>query len=380
MSTLKRTPLYDQHKAWGARMVEFGGWEMPVQYQGVMAEHHAVRNAAGLFDISHMGRFMVEGTDATAYLQQMVTCDITRITVGQSTYGLLCHPHGGIIDDVFIYQLADTHYLVVVNAANLAKDWDWLQQHTAGYTVQLTDNSTAWAMLALQGPAAETLFAQAPDIESQQIVDLPFHQIAEFRFCGVDGLVGRTGYTGEDGFELFFDATHAPRVWEALLKLRTPDNTGVVPCGLGARDSLRFEPCLALYGHEINDDINPYEARLGWTVKLNKGDFVGREALAAVKEQGVQRKLTGFEMIERGVPRGDYPILAATANAAPTDSAPIGFVTTGMPSPTLGKPLGLGYVPVELSKPDSEFAILIRGRSVRARAVRTPFYQARYKK
>jgi aminomethyltransferase len=367
---LKRTPLYDRHKAWGARIVEFGGWEMPVQYSGVIAEHHAVRNAAGVFDISHMGRFLVSGSDAEAFLQYVATCDVSQLGVGQSTYGLLCHPHGGIVDDIFIYRLP-TEYLVVVNAANLQKDWDWLESHTGTLDVELEDVSPQWAMLAFQGPQAEALFCQAPGIRSSGLENLPFHEIAMFNFFGIEGMIARTGYTGEDGFELFFDASRAEHVWESLLKLGSSGS--VKPCGLGARDSLRFEPCLALYGHEIDDHINPYEARLGWVVKLDKGDFVGREALAAVKQAGTARRLTGFEMVGRGVARGGYAIHS-------TEGKDIGFVTTGMPSPTLGKPLGLGYVPRALSTEGSEFDIMIRNKPVRARAVKIPFYKARYKK
>ncbi len=367
---LKRTPLYERHLAWGARMVAFGGWDMPVQYSGVMDEHHAVRNTAGLFDISHMGRFMITGHEAAAFLNYVVTCDVSHLGTGQSTYGLLCHPHGGIVDDIFIYRLP-TEYLVVVNAANRQKDWDWLNSHTDRFDVALEDVSEQWAMLALQGPQAEALFQQDNDMGASNVGSLPFHEIAMFRFCGIDGLIGRTGYTGEDGFELFFDAARAEHVWETLLKLGPSGS--VKPCGLGARDSLRFEPCLALYGHEITDDINPYEARLGWTVKLEKGDFVGREALTTIKQNGTPRRLSGFEMVGRGVARSDYALHS-------TEGEQIGFVTTGMPSPTLGKPLGLGYVPTELSKPDNEFDVMIRNKPVRARTVKIPFYRPRYKK
>jgi aminomethyltransferase len=370
LGMLKRTAFYECHIAHGARMVEFGGWEMPVQYTSIVEEHNAVRNAAGLFDISHMGRFMVSGPDATAFLQHVVTCDVASIEVGQSSYGLLCHPDGGIIDDIFIYHLPD-EYLAVVNASNRSKDWDWMQSHTGSFNVSLDNRSDRWAMLALQGPTAEVLLDMAEDVQADDLAYLPFHGVALCRLFGVDGLIARTGYTGEDGFELFFDAAHAPHVWEALLALG--ESGGVKPCGLGARDSLRFEPCLALYGHEIADNINPYEARLGWVVKLEKGDFVGREALQQIKAAGPSRRLTGFEMVGKGIARGDYPIHS-------TDGAPIGYVTTGMPSPTLGKPLGMGYVPTDLSKPGSEFDIVIREKPVRARAVKMPFYKARYKK
>jgi aminomethyltransferase len=311
---------------------------------------------------------MVTGRGGEALLQYIATCDVSAIAVGQSTYGLMCQPDGGIIDDIFIYRLP-TEYLVVVNAANRQKDWDWFQQQAAAFDVTLEDLTERWAMLALQGPQAEQLFCQAQDI--RDLESLPFHDIAMFSFFGLSGLVGRTGYTGEDGFELFFDAAHAEHVWESLLKLGTPGS--VKPCGLGARDSLRFEPCLALYGHEIAADINPYEARLGWVVKPDKGDFIGRDALLKIKQTGTTRRLVGFEMVGRGVARSGYPIHS-------TEGTPIGSVTTGMPSPTLGKPLGLGYVPTELSKPDSEFDVLIRNKPIRARVVKIPFYKPRYKK
>ncbi len=366
---LKQTALHAVHKATGARMVAFGGWDMPVQYSGIIAEHNAVRQHAGLFDISHMGRLLVAGNDAEAYLQYAVTCDVTQLGVGQATYGLLCHEHGGIVDDVFVYRLP-TEYLVVVNASNRQKDWDWMQQHTRGFDVLMSDVSEKWAMLALQGPAAERVLLHDTDMRQSNLERLPFHEIAMFRFCGVDGMLSRTGYTGEDGFELFFDASYAQQVWEQLLAL---DGGSVLPCGLGARDSLRFEPCLALYGHEIADDINPYEARLGWAVKLDKGEFVGREALQAVKQAGVSRKVAGFELVGRGVARGGYAVQRTTGEA-------VGHVTTGMPSPTLGKPLGLAVVPVDLSSPGSSFDVIIREKPVRANVVKTPFYKPRYKK
>jgi aminomethyltransferase len=367
---LKRTSLYDAHRTMGARMVEFGGWEMPVQYSSIIEEHHAVRNAAGLFDISHMGRFMVRGSGALAFLQYTVSCDVGAIPVGQSNYGLLCNEQGGIVDDVFIYHLPN-EYLVVVNASNREKDWQWLNRHAAGFYVELEDCSDQWSMLACQGPATEALLSSGEVVSDCNLAELPFHGVAQVHLCGAPALIARTGYTGEDGFELFFDAGMSGDVWEGLL--REGEAAGLKPCGLGARDSLRFEPCLALYGHEIADDINPYEARLGWVVKPEKGDFVGRAALEKVKAQGPMRRLTGFEMVGKGVPRGEYPIYSIAGE-------PIGHVTTGMPAPTLGRPLGLGYVPTALSKRGNEFDILIRNKPVRARAVKMPFYQPRYKK
>ncbi|NJN19228.1 MAG: glycine cleavage system aminomethyltransferase GcvT [Oscillochloris sp.] len=367
---LKRTALYNKHVAMGARMVEFGGWEMPVQYSSIMEEHHAVRNAAGLFDISHMGRFMIRGPQAEEFLQHVVSCDVAAIPLGQSNYGLICRPDGGIVDDVFIYHIPD-EYLVVVNASNREQDWLWLQDHSNGYDVEIEDRSNRWGMLALQGPAAETLLVNAEDSEADDLGYLPFHGVALTRLFGHNVLIARTGYTGEDGFELFFDSEHSAAMWDALLELGAPG--GIKPCGLGARDSLRFEPCLALYGHEISATINPYEARLGWVVKLNKGPFIGSETLTAIKAAGPERKLAGFELIGKGVARGDYPVHAP-------DGTPIGYVTTGMPAPTLGKPLGIALVRSDYSKEGSEFDIIIRDRPVRARVIKMPFYKPRYKK
>ncbi len=365
---LKRTPLYDRHVAMGARMVEFGGWEMPVQYSGIIDEHTAVRNAAGLFDISHMGEFEVKGPDALAFLQHVATQDVAAIAEGQSNYALLCRPDGGIVDDIFIYHLPDS-YMVVVNASNIEKDFAWMLDHVAGFDVQFTNISDRVSMLALQGPGAEAILARASDLD---VSNLPFHAVRAGTLLGdIRGIIARTGYTGEDGFELFVDNGDALRLWDGLLALG--QEAGLKPCGLGARDSLRFEPCLALYGHEIADDINPYEAKLGWVVKLDKGDFVGRETLQRIKQAGVARKLAGFEMVGRGVARSGYEIQSL-------DGERIGYVTTGMPSPTLGKHLGLGYVPAALASEGSEFDVNVRGKPVRARVVKTPFYKTRYKK
>jgi aminomethyltransferase len=366
--TLKRTPLYDRHVALGARMVEFSGYSMPVQYSGIVDEHTAVRTAAGLFDISHMGEVEVKGPDALAFLQHIATSDIATIGEGLASYALLCRPDGGIVDDIFIYNLPDG-YMVVVNAANIEKDFAWMLDQLAGFDVQLTNISDRASMLALQGPQAEAILARATN---ENIADLPFHGVTTDMLLGdIPGLIARTGYVGEDGFELFVDDDNGARLWDGLLELGR--SAGLKPCGLGARDSLRFEACLALYGHEIADDINPYEAKLGWVVKLDKGAFVGSEALRQIKLAGVQRKLAGFEMIGRGIARGGYAIRNVAGEQ-------IGYVTSGMPSPTLGKNLGLGYVPSQMAREGSEFDVIVRDKPVRARVVKTPFYKPRYKK
>jgi aminomethyltransferase len=365
---LKRTPLYDRHVALGARVVEFGGWEMPVQYSGIVDEHNAVRTAAGLFDISHMGEVEVKGRDALAFLQHIATQDVATIGEGQSNYALLCRPDGGIVDDIFIYHLPDG-YMVVVNASNIEKDFAWMLDNMSGFDVELTNISDHASMLALQGPLAEAILAKATDVD---VAGVPFHGVTTGMLLGdIPALIARTGYTGEDGFELFVDDDKVDQLWDGLLELGQSD--GLKPCGLGARDSLRFEACLALYGHEIADDINPYEAKLGWVTKLDKGDFVGRTTLQQIKQAGVQRKLAGFELTGRGIARGGYEIRSL-------DGARVGEVTTGMPSPTLGKNLGLGYVPAALAAEGSEFDVIVRDRPVRARVVKTPFYKPRYKK
>jgi aminomethyltransferase len=364
---LRRTPLYERHLALGARMVAFGGWEMPVQYSGIIEEHRAVREAAGLFDISHMGEVEVRGPDALPFMQYLVTYDVAAILPGRANYALMCRPNGGIIDDTFIYNL-DDYYLIVVNAANIAKDVAWMHECAKNFNVTLSDVSDQTGMLALQGPLAEALLAQVADAD---LAALPFHGVMQGRVVHTPAIVARTGYTGEDGFEIFVAAGDVTRVWDELLDAgRT---IGLKPCGLGARDSLRFEACLALYGHEITEETNPYEARLGWVVKLDKGDFIGREALQRIKQEGVARRLTGFEMVGRGIARSEYEI-------RDLEGAPIGRVTSGMPSPTLGKNLGMGYVPVAFSTEGSEFDVVVRDRPVRARAVRMPFYRPRYKK
>ena len=361
--SLKQTPLHARHVAAGARMVEFGGWDMPVQYTGIIDEHQAVRSAAGLFDISHMGEVEVRGPDALEYLQQLVTFDVAAIPVGQSNYALLCRPDAGIVDDIFIYHLPDL-YLVVVNASNTEKDFAWMLAHVAGFDVELTNASSRYAMLALQGPAAEQILAPITDANA---ASLPFHGVTRAQVLRIPALIARTGYTGEDGFELFVEPQHGVALWDGLVA------AGVKPCGLGARDSLRFEACLALYGHEIADDVNPYEARLGWVVKLAKGDFVGQVALSAIKAAGTERKLVGFEMVGRGIARGEYRIQSV-------DGAEIGRVTTGMPAPSLGRNLGMGYVPMTLSTEGSEFDIIVREKPVRAKVVKMPFYKPKYKK
>ncbi len=356
-----KTALYDRHIALDARMTEFGGWLLPVQYPaGALKEHAAVRERAGLFDIDHMGQIMVQGRDALSFLQQVVTSDLASLEPGQSQYGLLCYQDGGTVDDVFVYALAEG-YMVVVNAANNVKDTRWLAAHAVGYDVELCNVSPQTYMLALQGPAAVSILDPLCEAD---LAALARFGCTETSVLGVRTLVGRTGYTGEDGFELYFDVAQAGAVWDGLLEAGAPH--GLLPCGLAARDSLRFEACYPLYGHELGPDRDPVSAGLRWAVAWEKGAFIGREALLKLRLEGPARRLVGIEMVERGIAREGYPILHA--------GEVCGAVTSGMPSPTLGRSLALGYVPSTLAGVGTSLGVEIHGRVREAVVVKRPFY------
>ena len=356
---VQRTPLYDVHVRAGARMVEFAGWDMPVQYEGILAEHAAVRERAGLFDVSHMGEVVFRGPKALESLQRLFTNDLSRCQDGQAQYGALCRESGGIVDDVVVYRRSAEDLLVCVNASNRQKDYDWLHGHAFG--AEVTNESDAWGQLALQGP-------RGPEI-LQRLTSVRLSGVGTYRFtqgevAGVRCLVARTGYTGEDGFELFCASADAPRLWEALVEAGQPD--GLRPCGLGARDSLRLEMAYRLYGSDMDDASTPLEAGLGWVVKLDKGAFMGRDALVKQKEAGLSRKLVGFVLTEPGIPRHGHAVLQ--------DGKPVGAVTSGTRSPSLGLSIGLAYVPPALAAEGSTFAVDIRGRAAAAKVVKTPFY------
>ena len=361
---LKRTPLFEAHKHLGARLVEFGGWEMPVQYSGILEEHRAVRQRAGLFDVSHMGEFRVEGPAALDFLQGLVPNDVSRLVENQALYSQICRPDGGTLDDLIIYRRGETHYMVVVNAGTMEKDWAWFSEHARGRDgLTLTNMSDETALVALQGPLATQIL--------QPLTDTPLGEIAYYHcrpgaVAGIDCMLSRTGYTGEDGFELYCAPDHVTNLWNTLLEAGKPQ--GLLPAGLGARDTLRLEAGYCLYGHELTEEITPLEAGLAWTVKLNKGSyFIGREALAREKQEGLPRKLVGIEPRERGVPRAGYTILR--------DGQRIGEVTSGTMCPTLERPAALGYVPPADATPGTEVAIDIRGKAVPAVIVPLPFYK-----
>jgi aminomethyltransferase len=363
---MQRTRLYNSHVALGGRMVPFAGWELPVQYPtGPSVEHEAVRRAAGLFDIDHMGQFELSGKDAVDFLQFVQVYDVTEMDEWDAHYSLLLYEDGTIIDDIFLYRLPD-RWLIVVNASNRAKDWQWLNAHLHGYNVTLRDISDETYMLAIQGPKAVEIVQRLSDTD---LVGMKARTALEATVGGVKMLLGRTGYTGEDGFELYLPADQSVSFWDQLLAEGAPD--GLLPCGLAARDSLRFEASMPLYGHEINANTHPYEARLGWVVSLDKADFLGRASVLKAKLEPQERILVGFEMIDRAVPREGYAIAI--------DGAVVGHVTTGMKSPTLDQFLGMGYVPYGHHKLGSEIEILIRDKARKARVVKRPFYQPNYK-
>ena len=347
-------------------MVDFGGWDMPVQYPaGTIEEHLRTRTHAGLFDVSHMGEIDVRGADAIAFVNRITSNDVTKLIDGQAQYSALTTPQGTVIDDLLVYRLAEDHLLLVVNAGTTEKDWDWIKSNHSGESVELNNVSSDYCQLALQGPDAQSIL--------QKLTDLPLDQIKYYHFShgsvdGVEGIISRTGYTGEDGFEVYAAADRAEQLWNKILDTgNTGTPTGVLPCGLAARNTLRLEAGMALYGHEIDESTTLLEANLGWICKLDKGDFIGREPLARQKADGVKRKLVGFEVTDRGIARDDQEVVI--------NEKRVGKVTSGSPAPFLKKNIGLAYVPVEHANVGQEIKIDVRGRLVGAQIVKTPFYK-----
>lgn len=362
MTDLRRTPLHEVHLRHQGKLVPFAGYEMPVQYPtGITAEHAAVRESAGLFDVSHMGEFEVKGPQALELIQRVTVNDASKVEVGQAQYSAMVNEEGGVIDDLIIYRFAD-FWMMVVNASNRVKDWDWVTRHAEGLDVELTDRSDEIALLALQGPKAREILKPLADID---IDEIGYYRFAEGAVAGIRGMISGTGYTGEDGFELYMPATGAVELWDALIRAGEPH--GLIPAGLGARDSLRLEMGYALYGNDLDEQHTTLESGLGWITKLDKeGGFVGREALAAQKEAGVERRLVGLKLVDRCFPRPGYPILV--------DGREAGVVTSGTVSPSLGFGVAMGYVPVSHAKPDSEVAVSVRGKPFGAVVQRPPFY------
>lgn len=365
---MNRTSLYDTHVALGGRMVDFAGWELPVQYPtGPLEEHKRVREAVGLFDIDHMGQVVVAGPDALRFLQMIQVGDVSTMAINDARYSLMCYADGTVIDDIFMYRVAAESWWVIVNASNRKKDVEWMQLHAVGFNVSVTDISDETYMLALQGPQAQAVLQKLTDLD---LATVKFHTCAPATVKGVAVLLGATGYTGEYGYELFFPAAEAVGMWNAILEAGQPE--GILPCGLAARDSLRFEPCLPLYGHEIHARMDPISARLSWAISFKKGDFIGRDALLKIKMEGPAQRLVGFEMVERAVPRAEFPVAI--------NGQVVGIVTTGMKSPTTDRFVGLAYVPAASAALGSPIDIVIRDAPKKAIVVKTPFYVAAYRR
>lgn len=367
MEESRKTPLTDWHAANGGKMVVYAGWEMPVQYEGLIAEHNAVREQAGMFDVSHMGEVLVEGPEALAYLQKLLTNDFSSMVNGEILYTMMCYPNGTVVDDLLVYRYESDRYLLVINAGNVDKDVAWMEEQADGFQVSLTNQSAQTGELALQGPLAEEILQTLTDVNLAEIGFFNFKDNVTIE--GVKCLVSRTGYTGEDGFEVYTPWNELEKVWVAIMEAGA--SKGLKPAGLGCRDTLRFEAGLPLYGHEISDSITPLEAGLGYFVSLKKGDFIGREVLAAQKEQGPPRKLVGFELIERGIARSDYDVLL--------NDEKIGFVTTGYLSPTLNKNVGQALVDRQKAAGADTLHIQIRNKQVKATIVKLPLYRKRTK-
>jgi aminomethyltransferase len=363
MSQLKKTALNDAHRKLGGRMIDFGGWDMPVQYPaGTIEEHMAVRSAVGLFDVSHMGEIEIRGPQALELIQRLTTNDAGKLEDGQAQYSALTYPEGTFVDDILIHRFDPDHYFLCVNASNAGKDFDWIRGHAGDFDAEATNVSAGYTQLAIQGPKAlETL---------QPLTGVPLAAIKYYSFtrgevCGVPAIIARTGYTGEDGFEIYVDPSESERVWNAIIESGQP--RGILPCGLAARNTLRLEAKMALYGNDIDGGTTVLEADLGWICKLNKGDFIGRDRLLRQKEEGLTRKLVGFEMTDKGIARDHYPVFI--------DDREAGLVTSGSFAPYLKKNIGLAYLPIEHTGVGTAFEVDVRGRKLAAQVVQTPFYK-----
>ena len=363
---LKRTPLNSVHRRLGGRMVEFGGWDMPVQYAaGTMTEHLRTRTHAGLFDVSHMGEIDVQGPDAIPFVNRLTSNDVTKLIDGQAQYSALTTPEGTVIDDLLVYRFAADHLLLVVNAGTTEKDWNWITSHHGDESVTLKNVSAEFCQIAIQGPRALSILQT---LTAAPLSEIKYYHFREDEVDGVQSIISRTGYTGEDGFEVYAAPDKAEQIWNKILEAGDfGTEAGVLPCGLAARNTLRLEAGMCLYGHEIDETTTLLEANLGWITKLNKGDFIGRERLARQKEEGVGRKLVGFEVTDRGIARDGQEVLIGGRR--------VGQVTSGSPAPFLKKNIGMAYVPVESATEGGTLEIDVRGRLVGARIVPLPFYK-----
>lgn len=363
---MKKTPLNQVHIDAGARMVDFGGWHMPVQYSGLTQEHTAVRTKAGLFDVSHMGEVLVEGEGAELFLNKLVTNNVSKLKDGQAQYTVMCYENGGIVDDLLVYKRGPGRYLLCINAGNIEKDWEWIQSQgkdTPG--LKIHHASDEFCQIAIQGPLSEKILSSLVNIP---LAPIKYYHFAETKICGEPAIISRTGYTGEDGFEIYAPASQAVAIWSSLMDAGKP--LGLIPCGLGARDTLRTEMKYPLYGHEINAETNPLEAGLGWVTKLDKTvDFCGKAALQKIKESKPTRALIGLKVLERGIPRQGYELVDAEGKKL------LGVVTSGTLSPSLGYPIAIAYVQVGHDKIGTKLQVKIRDRQFPAEVIPTPFYK-----
>lgn len=360
---LKKTPLFNVHARNGARMVEFGGWLMPVQYSGIKEEHLAVRSSAGIFDVSHMGEIEVSGSDALKFLEMLTPNNVSRVAVGSAQYNALLNEKAGIIDDIFVYRLAENRYLLCVNASNTEKDWAWLNENVKNFHVELNDKSEQTALLAVQGPKSPLILEK---VAGEKIAQIKRLQVASGEIGGVHAIFARTGYTGEDGVEIFFDADKAQEVWHILMEAGKEHH--LVPAGLGARDTLRLEMGYPLHGNDIDEEHTPYESNIGWICKLDKGDFIGKDVLVRQKSEGVKEKLTGAVLSDKGVPRHGYDVLSPSGEK-------IGVVTSGTMSPSLGEGIALVRILAQYADDGMEIYIQVREKMRRALTKRPPFYK-----
>ena len=364
VSELRRTPLCDIHGSLNAKLVEFGGWHMPVQYAGILQEHNAVRTAAGIFDVSHMGEIEIRGPEAGVLVNYVSTNNAAKLKIGQAHYSALLYEHGGFVDDILVHKVSDEHFFICVNASNQWKDFEHIEliRLQRNIDAKVDFASERYAQLAIQGPKALTILQR---LTATDLNAIKYYWFTDGEVAGFPARIARTGYTGEDGFELYITPDVAQPVWNAILL--AGKESGIQPCGLGARNTLRLEAKMALYGHEITATTSPWEADLAWIVKMDKGPFVGRQALEKAREEGLTRKLVGFEMKGRGIGRDGYEVWV--------EGKPAGWVTSGGPSPTLNKNIGLCYLPVEKAVPDIDIQIMIRNSPVDAVTVATPFYK-----
>lgn len=370
MSEQKRTPIFTEYASLGAKTIDFGGWDLPVQFSSIKHEHEVTRTRAGLFDVSHMGEILVKGLKSKSFLQYVLTNDISKLEPGKAQYTIMCYENGGTVDDLIVYMLNDEEYLLVVNAANTEKDVTWIKQQNS-YTndeVVIENVSNQYVQLAIQGPKAEDILQKCTEENLQEIKFFRFKNNVAIKGIRAKALISRTGYTGEDGFEIYIDASSGAALWRLLLEKGGVD--GLEPIGLGARDTLRFEANLALYGQELSKDISPIEAGLGFAVKVNKeSDFIGKEVLKNHLETGINRKLVGIEMIDKGIPRHEYVVFK--------DGKEIGFITSGTQSPTLNKNVGLALINKAFTEIGTEVDVKVRKRILKAKIVPTPFYKRR---